>query len=261
MNDGRHLDPLVTALFTAIAARGYTPQEWAWIERIKRRYRTLADLTETVVYTDYGAGSPDDARSAEQMRLGVPSQQSVGQLTRAASKDPKWAGLLLRILRETRPLRCVEMGAAAGISASYQAAALRLNGAGRLVTLEGSEAVAELAADTLKNLGLDDVAEVVVGRFQDSLEPALRGGVDYMFVDGHHDRDATIGYFDAIAAATERAVVVLDDIDWSPGMVEAWRYVSRSGGVAAAFDLGRVGVCVINWGGSERPLYCTVDYG
>lgn len=255
----RALDPLVPAVMTAIASRGYSADEWHWINRIERRRRDLLDSSEVLEYMDYGAGAPSDVRAAEQMHAGTPAHQTIGHLTRVASKDPKWAGLLLRIVRETKPRFCVEMGAAAGISGAYQACGLRLNKVGRFVSLEGGRAVAELAAQTLKTLGLDDLAEVRTGRFQDTLQPALeQNPIDYIFVDGHHDGPATIEYFNTITTRMTRGVVLFDDVDWSPGMSAAWAEIFSSERLAAAFDLGRLGVCVI--GHADRPLRCRIDY-
>jgi predicted O-methyltransferase YrrM len=253
----RALDPLVAAVFTAIAGRAYSPEESAWIKRIEDRRRALMGSSDTLDYLDFGAGAPSATRTADEMRAGVSARQGVAELTKVASKGPKWAGLLLRLVREVEPTFCVEMGAAAGISAAYQVAGLRLNGTGRFVTIEGGETVAALAGQTLSNLGLGDAAEVKVGRFQDVLEPVLEGNpVDYVFVDGHHDHQATADYFDLIAAKVSRGVLVFDDIDWSPGMRQAWAEITPQ--VAASFDLGPVGVCVV--GPTGHPLHCTIDY-
>ena len=91
-----------------------------------------------------------------------------------------------------RPGSCLEMGTAVGVSTAYQAAALRLNRHGSFVTIEGATSLADIARSNFQQLGLDTV-EVVVGRFQDTLTEVLtsRQPVDYVFVDGHHDEQAT----------------------------------------------------------------------
>ena len=179
---------------------------------------------------------------------------SIGELCRTSSKTRPWALLLFHIIREHRPERCIELGACLGITAAYQAAAIALNQRGALVTLEGSGARAALADRNLRRLGLDRV-RVVTGRFQATLAPVLEesGGVDYAFIDGHHDEAATLAYFDQIAAkAAPGAIVVLDDIDWSPGMRRAWETLRARDVVAASVDLFLMGVCVLGEGG-EAP--------
>jgi predicted O-methyltransferase YrrM len=65
-------------------------------------------------------------------------------------------------------------------------------------------------------------------------------------VDGHHDRDATIGYFNALLPRlAEDAVLVFDDIDWSAGMRDAWRVIRQDGRIRLAVDLAKLGVVVV----------------
>ena len=139
------------------------------------------------------------------------------------------------------------MGTAVGISAAYQAAALALNGRGTFTTLEGAEPLADIARDNLRRLGLGMV-EVVVGRFEDTLDAVLerRRPVDYVFVDGRHDRQATLAYFEqTIPFLAETTFLILDDIAWSDGMKQAWRTIARDKRVGLAVDLGVVGLCVL----------------
>lgn len=93
---------------------------------------------------------------------------------KAATAIPHLAGLA----------GAIELGAAIGLSGAYQASALRLNGAGRLTTLEGDPTLARIARETHQRLGLDNV-DVVEGRFDDTLGPVLKaiGPLEYAFVD------------------------------------------------------------------------------
>jgi predicted O-methyltransferase YrrM len=127
---------------------------------------------------------------------------------------------------------------------------LELNGAGTLVTLEGAPAIADLARGHLGRLGLGR-AEVVVGRFQDTLPGVLaaRRPVDYVFVDGHHDEHATLGYFEQLLPfLADSALLVFDDIAWSDGMRRAWTAIARDPRVTSAVGLGPVGLCLIQRG-------------
>jgi predicted O-methyltransferase YrrM len=134
------------------------------------------------------------------------------------------------------------------MSAAYQGAALKLNGRGTLLTLEGDPSLADIARNNLEQLGLDTV-EVVVGRFQNTLPDSLikRRPVDYVFVDGHHDEQATLAYFQQILPClSETALLVFDDVAWSGGMKRAWRAISSDRRIAVAVDLGGVGLCLVD---------------
>jgi predicted O-methyltransferase YrrM len=86
------------------------------------------------------------------------------------------------------------LGTCLGISTSYLAAALKLNLAGSVVTLEGAETKARLAAQNFRELGLSNVC-TIVGRFQDTLDDVLEP-IKFAFIDGHHEESATLAYFE-----------------------------------------------------------------
>lgn len=188
---------------------------------------------------------------------------SVGQLSRTASKAPVWAYLLFRLVREHRPERALELGTCLGLSAAHQAAALELNGGGRLVTLEAAASRAELATRNLERLGLAGRADVVRGRFQDTLEGVLggfEGPIEYAFIDGHHDEQATLTYFEKILPfLADQSLVVFDDIAWSDGMARAWRSLQAHARTALSVDLGNIGICAIGQDGPGRQIRLRPD--
>jgi len=243
--------PGARSLATAISAtleNRLDDEEQGWIDRIESlRGRLLEDNT-VVPITDFGAGPADANRTDEQMRAGRIAEKTVRQICSRASKNRLWSLLLFKLIRETVPTRCVELGTCLGISGAYQAAALKTNGSGRLVTLEGSQELAGLAHDHLRQLDLDNAA-VVTGRFQDTLSGVLKGleRVDYAYIDGHHDHDATLSYFKQISAvASDGALFVFDDIAWSDGMARAWKTICEAPQVAASVDLFEVGLCILS---------------
>ena len=141
-----------------------TPEEMLWIERIESLRRELNSSSEQISIADYGAGSTDGTTDAtiHQDRIVV---RTVGKVCRRASKSYFWSLLLFKLIREFEPSACLELGTCLGISASYEAAALKLNQHGTLVTLEGAESLASLAARSLAVLGLENV-DLVIGKFQ-----------------------------------------------------------------------------------------------
>jgi predicted O-methyltransferase YrrM len=181
-------------------------------------------------------------------------QSTVGVVARKASVSPAHAWTLWQLTRSAKARRVLEMGTCVGVSGSYLAAASGTGPeGGTLRTLEAHEDRAVVARDTFARLGFTD-AEVVVGTFRRTLPGVLDDDpFDLVFVDGHHDGDATLAYVDAIRAACRPgAVLVLDDITWSDSMAEAWTEVQRRLAASAHADLGRVGVVVLGDGDAGR---------
>jgi len=234
-----------------------TPEERVWIERIDSLRNELNSSTEQVTLVDYGAGLPKTGPGNHKKREGKVIIKTIGDVYRTASKTYMWSFLLLKLIREFRPLVCLELGTCLGISASYQAAALKLNESGRIVTLEGAESLAKLAEGYFLNLGLDN-AEVVIGLFQDTLKIVLEENrpIDYAFVDGHHQEEPTLAYFrEILPFLSERAVMVFDDISWSDGMKRAWNTIKAHESIKVCLDLVYVGICIV-----DRSMERKVNY-
>ena len=179
------------------------------------------------------------------MFKGVVVNATIGEICQSASKPRSWAQLLFGIVRENKPLVCMKMGTSLGISGSYIAAAIDLNRAGKLVTLEGSDELARLAGENFEKLGLTGI-EQIVGRFADTLTKVLQDNnpIDFVFIDGHHDEKATKSYFETtLPFLNENAVLVFDDIRWSDGMERAWHHIKESPRIKIVLDLGPVGIC------------------
>ncbi len=163
-----------------------------------------------------------------------------------ASKPKKSALFLYHLARELQPDLVIELGTNVGISSAYLASALRKNGKGRLVTLEASPYRIRCAKEVHASVGLKNVT-YVQGLFADTLAPTLReiGAVDFAFIDGHHQYQPTLDYFQVIHAhAARNATYVFDDIRWSEGMLRAWKEIQRDDRLTIAADFHTVGVCV-----------------
>ncbi len=211
-------DALYESLTHAISA-----EEQELITLIEQRRSFLLSSDKEIAVIDYGAGSSSSNRTKEEMEKGVQSTALVANICKA-SKPAFWATFLFKLIRKLEPSSCVELGSCVGISASYQASALKINEKGKLLTLEGSPEIAKIANETLESLNLQN-ASVVTGPFHETLKGVLESSkpIDFFFNDGHHDHDAVILYFnEALPNLSNEAVVVFDDISWSPGMRKAW---------------------------------------
>jgi len=99
-----------------------------------------------------------------------------------------------------------------------------------------------VAQEIFSRLGFENVL-IVKGRFRDTLDQVLADGKSFdFFIDGHHDEDATLEYFDLISVhLSEGAVVIFDDISWSPGMSRAWKALKGTGAFSLTVDMSVVG--------------------
>jgi predicted O-methyltransferase YrrM len=155
--------------------------------------------------------------------------------------------MLYALVRVYRPRLILELGTNVGISSSYLASAQQFNGgSGRLITCEASPNRIRLARHNHRSLGLTNT-EIVEGLFSDTLDSVLEscGEIDFAFIDGHHQYQPTLDYFDKIYSHSSlNAVFVFDDIRWSEGMTRAWNEIVADRRLEVCFDLTKWGLGV-----------------
>jgi predicted O-methyltransferase YrrM len=208
-----------------------------WIWRIEQeRAKLLASREPLASFAD-GKGPYDEGLTVHDACL--------------ASRRLHDAVALYLLVREMAPSRVIELGTNVGISGAYVAAALAdgaggLDGSiGTLTTLEASPARSVIAKRMHEALGLRNV-QYVVGLFDQTLESALVGNpVDFVFIDGHHQYEPTLDYFDRIwKHAADGAIFVFDDIRWSRGMERAWRLLQSDPRLNVVVDLCNLGIAI-----------------
>lgn len=237
-------------------AGSLSSDERAWVDKIEALRRRLDVSQEPITIINYGAGNSDENRTEAEMAQGTVHNVTVSSVSKI-SKYEIWVLMLFKLIRKFKPEISLELGTAVGISASYQAAALKLNGHGTVVTLEGAPTLAELSAQHIRGLGLTNF-EIVTGRFQDTLQSVLENHppIGFAFIDGHHDGKATLDYFDQIYPyLADEAVLVFDDIYYYASMRAAWNTLEEDARVKVSVDLSRMGVCVVNKSGGQKAVY------
>lgn len=163
------------------------------------------------------------------------------------SKPPRQSLLMYLLIREFKPKNVIELGTNIGISSAFLAAAIAVNNQnGQLVTLEVSPYRLRLAKELHRTVGLENV-KYVKGLFAETLESTLADiePIDFAFIDGHHQYQPTLDYFDVIYKHTvSEALFVFDDIHWSDGMERAWAEIKAYDKIGLSVDLNSMGICV-----------------
>jgi predicted O-methyltransferase YrrM len=194
------------------------------------RTRLLSD-NQVITVTDLGAGS----------HVNNNKQKKISDIARNALKPPKLAQLLYRLVNDLQPRNIIELGTCLGTTSLYlQNAAPKA----QLFTLEGCPETAGVAKDVFREAGLNDIKQLI-GNFDDTLPGVVTGldQLDFVFVDGNHQKDATLKYFEwCLPKVNENTLLVFDDIYWSEGMKEAWDIIKAHPQVTVTVDLFWIGL-------------------
>jgi len=169
--------------------------------------------------------------------------------------DPMGGLLLRRIVDGMKAADVLELGTNTGLSGCYF---LSAGARPELVTIEGSEDLCVIAESNLARMsGSFTVMNCLFDEALDQLA-ASRRQFACAFVDGQHERMATLRYADRIRLLLRPGgAIVFDDIRWSHDMHEAWKTLISSGEYAVTCDFGVKGVCFVGDGGGP-PIHFDV---
>jgi predicted O-methyltransferase YrrM len=195
----------------------------------------LLNNNDLIGVQDFGAGSSS----------GLDNQRTIAAITRQSAKNKKMGQLLFRIAQHYKPSVILELGTSLGLSTAYLASGYPES---KVFTIEGAPMVGAMAKNNLDSLGLERI-DIRIGEF-DSILPGMLDQIpalDLVFIDGNHQKQPTMNYFDWVTRkANSSAVIILDDIHWSGDMEEAWRKIQEDSRVMLTVDLFFMGLVFFN---------------
>ena len=209
------------------------------VSKIESYRESLKQQEALIEVVDFGAGKPEEKRTKEQMEAGVTLEIPLCELAKIGVKREK-AEVIFEIFNDLSPQKILELGTCLGFSSSYMA---YFAPNAQIWSIEGSPNVAQIAKENHQYFNVKNI-EVFIGRF-DKVLPNLLEKIkllDFAFIDGHHNKEATIAYFKQILPFMKRGggVMLFDDIAWSSGMQEAWKEILESHCYTKAQEFGEV---------------------
>ncbi len=205
--------------------------------------RKLLNDDRTVTVTDLGAGS----------HLNNNKQKRVRDIAKNALKQPKLAQLLYRLVEYMHPDNVIELGTCLGITSLYlQKAAPEAT----IYTLEGCPQTAGVAQQQFNTANAGNI-KLTVGNFDDTLHSIIQQlpHLDFVFVDGNHQKEATLRYFEwCLPKVHEDTLLIFDDIYWSEGMKEAWAQIKAHPQVTVTVDLFWIGLVFFKPGQAKEDF-------
>jgi predicted O-methyltransferase YrrM len=220
--------PFVFNLVSDIFRNKTGPDIVCSIEKIRKRL--LAD-SRSIIVNDLGAGS-------KKMKS---SLRKVSEIARYSAVTMKYGILLSNMANAFGKPVILEFGTSLGISTMYMAA---LCPESTVITMEGCTAISEIASDNFKEAGFKNI-RIINGSFDDIL-PQIRNEKNcpgLVFIDGNHRKEPVISYFNQVADMSDsNSVVIIDDINSSGEMAEAWHEIKNHKNVTLSVDIFRMGM-------------------
>jgi predicted O-methyltransferase YrrM len=220
--------PFVFDLVSRVFRNKTAPAIVYTIEEARNR---LLDDKRSIVTRDFGAAAYGNA---EQLR-------KISGIARHSAIPKRYALLLANMAAEFgRPL-IVEFGTSFGISTMYLASACT---DARVLTMEGCPASGEIARRNFNEAGLKNI-ELMIGPFEENLTEITGQKIcpGLVFIDGNHRKKPVLEYFEKIADISgNNTVIIIDDINYSEEMEEAWSEIKKNGKISLTIDIYRMGI-------------------
>lgn len=245
-------EPIVSAVSFLLSGGGRVEEVISSVESARQDIAKRGSQPVEILYSPKPGSSGSQSTPAIRPEPGSSLNFTMERVARTG-KDKTWGSVLYILARESRAEIVLELGTCAGMSAAYLASSEYCK---ELHTIEGSAALSGLARETLKKV--TNKAHVYNDLFDDALDKLLPElpRVDCAFIDGHHEKVATIHYWERIAPKMRPGgVVIFDDISWSQDMRDGWIHLSRQPQFSHAADLGSIGVCICGDDDGREPRY------
>ena len=196
--------------------------------QVLKKYRnSLLENKSKIEVVDFGAGS----------KVFNSNTRQIAKIAKTAGISPKRAELLFRIVNYFQPSTILEIGTSLGLATSALALG---NPKAKITTLEGCPNTMAIAKNQLQLLNINNV-ELVNIEFKNYLQKFSKtiplGGLDLIYFDGNHSKNATLGYFELLLPTiTNNSVWIFDDIHWSKDMETAWEIIKKHKEVTVTID-------------------------
>jgi len=193
--------------------------------KLSRFRESLHNNKSSLHIEDHGAGS----------RVFKSNDRKVTDILQHNCSTEKDTQLLYRWCSYFEVNTVLELGTSLGI-ATHAMATARPHA--QITTVEGSPEVYEFAKKALEKEDLKQV-NFVNATFQDFFKEQKTPApiYDLIYIDGHHNGDATCFYFESILHQVHNdTVVIFDDIYWSADMTRAWNQICHHPQVTASVD-------------------------
>jgi predicted O-methyltransferase YrrM len=196
-------------------------------EKIERLASSTDRLGPQPLWQGYAPQGPGTVRLPSQVRI------------------PRLLGnWFAELASQRKPSTVVEFGTAFGVSGMYWLAGIQSNGRGQLLAFEPNERWAAVARQNLSAIGKRFILQV--GTFEQHIDQCLAAtaSIDIAFVDAIHRSEFVLPQLEMVVArCSPGALIILDDINFSPDMVDCWRRVSSDRRfIASAVLAQRLGI-------------------
>ena len=207
------------------------PSQNAFSKKIEQLAADTNKQGPQPLWEGYKTGDPTNDRGPTRKANDVRTASTVGDL-------------YAEIIVKRKPELVVEFGTAFGVSGMYFLSGLETNKKGELFTYDPNDVWAGFAKNNLSQIS--NRFKLTIGTFEDNIDAHLNNNkkIDVAFIDAIHTSEFVFSQLEiVIARSSPKAIIILDDINFSEDMKLCWEKVAADPRFSASASLGnRVGI-------------------
>ncbi|NJY64179.1 class I SAM-dependent methyltransferase [Salinimicrobium sp. CDJ15-81-2] len=244
----------------------YDKKKYPAYEILKQYRKSLLKDKRTILIKDFGAGS----------RVFKSDKREVSKMAKSAGISPKRARLLNRLVNYLEVDRALELGTSLGLGTAAMAAGNKvkittIEGCPETAAVAGEkfrgfglnniqlkvarfELFLKESANSKAQIPNSSFTQTENGQpTTENPQPTLlrssshgqatnnsellTHNFDLLYIDGNHQKEATLTYFEKLLPTIHNnSVMIFDDIHWSKGMEEAWEEIKAHPEVRVTID-------------------------
>ena len=204
------------------------------LKQLKQNRRVFFNSNKVIQMTDSGQGS---------QRFKTTSR-NVKTIAKKAGMPWHQSKLMNKVIGYFNIKSALELGTSIGLGS----VAMATNHSDlQIETIEACPNTSTFAKSKFEELRLINI-KVYNQDFQSYLKQLSKDKkFDLIYIDGHHQKEATINYFISVKKHIHsKSIIILDDIYWSKGMQEAWQTICKDPKVKVSIDLYFWGIVFVN---------------
>lgn len=197
----------------------------------------------------YSEQLSSDSRLISYEVFGSPASKSVASVYQKAASKEIWCKFYFKLIKDFEAHNVLEIGTNLGVSGGYILAAQKFLDRSQFTTMEGIPQLCEIAHAHFNDIISQDRFEIVQGMYEDTFEDILNSSEKYdlAFIDGNHQKLPTLHYFNTLKSKlAKKSILIFDDINWSPAMIETWQIIKNDPQVNFSIDFFKLGIVVID---------------
>jgi len=195
------------------------------LRKLKLSRDPVLKSNDIIEMTDKGEGSQHFQTSKRQVKA----------IAKNAGMRWHQSQLMNKIIAYFNIKNTLELGTSVGLGSLSMAVNQPQN---QVDTIEACPNTSAFAKQCFNNLELNQI-KIYNTNFQSFINQLPEEKTyNLIYLDGHHQKDATLNYFYKLKKHLHKdSLVIFDDIYWSKGMQEAWQSICKDEDVKVSIDL------------------------